>query len=105
MLLNFWRKKIKINHPTENQAAQSTDDEDEDDLGRLILEDAYWFPILGSFVLLGFYLLLKYVDPALINTVVRWYFAIITVASMWKVNYQSSLFYDVLIPARRVYLS
>lgn len=45
-------------------------------------EDAYWFPILGSCVLLGLFLLFKYVDKALLNKILGWYLAAMAVAGL-----------------------
>lgn len=41
-------------------AGEANDDEDDDDLSeRISLQDAYWFPVLGSCMLLGLYLIFK----------------------------------------------
>ncbi|BGP24694.1 minor histocompatibility antigen H13 [Rhodotorula toruloides] len=74
------------------EADEEEDDEDED-VERLTAsplpvslslnrEDAYWFPILGSGVLLGLFLLFKYVDKALLNKILGWYLAAMAVAGL-----------------------
>ncbi|KIM31641.1 hypothetical protein M408DRAFT_327119 [Serendipita vermifera MAFF 305830] len=73
-------KKQKDPNKPEDQ-----DEDDEEPVSEEIrLEDAYWFPIIGSVVLLGLYLFIKYVSTHWINILLQWYFSVITVASVWN---------------------
>ena len=49
---------------------------------RLSSEDAYWFPVIGSGVLFGFYLLFKYFNKDYINYLLTAYFAMFGAASL-----------------------
>ncbi|KAI0066116.1 hypothetical protein BV25DRAFT_1498598 [Artomyces pyxidatus] len=50
-------------------------DEDEDVLERLTSEDAWLFPVLGSIVLFGLFLVIKYLGKEWINRLMSWYFS------------------------------
>ncbi|KAG6837701.1 hypothetical protein H0H93_003503 [Arthromyces matolae] len=61
------------------------DPEDEEDISeRMSTGDAWLFPIMGSVALLGFYLVIKYLGKDWINWILRWYFSVAGVASVWK---------------------
>lgn len=49
------------------------------------MEDAKFFPILGSAVLLGLFVALKYLSKALVNTIFRGIFSITGTVSLYKV--------------------
>ncbi|KLO18374.1 hypothetical protein SCHPADRAFT_866725 [Schizopora paradoxa] len=67
---------------------QRTDDDDEDDAedigDRLSTSDAYMFPLIGSAMLLGLYLIVVYLGSEWINFFLTWYFAVFGVGSVWK---------------------
>jgi minor histocompatibility antigen H13 len=49
---------------------------------RVSSSDAYWFPVIGSGVLVGFYLLFKYFNQEYINYLLTAYFSMFGVASL-----------------------
>ncbi|CED85513.1 Uncharacterized conserved protein [Phaffia rhodozyma] len=68
-----------------------SDDEDEDDeyegdVDRISFSDAWMFPILGSCMLGGLYLLFKYVDKIWINWFVGWYFTLAGVVAVFETS-------------------
>ncbi|BGO91431.1 hypothetical protein NBRC10512_003091 [Rhodotorula toruloides] len=77
------KRKLRTLEAKDGKEAADVEEEDEDeDVERLTREDAYWFPILGSCVLLGLFLLFKYVDKALLNKILGWYLAAMAVAGL-----------------------
>ncbi|KAK7472532.1 hypothetical protein VKT23_000647 [Stygiomarasmius scandens] len=60
------------------------DEEEEEIPERVSLEDAWFFPIIGSVVLLGLFLIIKYFGKEWINWFLGWYFSIAGVVSVWK---------------------
>ncbi|CAK5268631.1 unnamed protein product, partial [Mycena citricolor] len=72
-------------------SSQDIDHDQEDDGGdeeeseeRLSSADAWLFPIMGSCVLVGLYLVIKYFGPGWINWVLGWYFALAGIGAVWK---------------------
>lgn len=63
-----------------------TDDEDEDEEEpeRLSLDDAWFFPIIGSVVLFGLFLVIKYFGKEWVNWILGWYFSFAGIGSVWK---------------------
>lgn len=62
-----------------------TDEEDEEDIpDRLSANDAYMFPVIGSGVLFGLYLVMKYLGTEWINWLLQWYFTLTGVGSVSK---------------------
>ncbi|KAG8850043.1 hypothetical protein FRB91_009395 [Serendipita sp. 411] len=61
-------------------------EEDEEPLisEELKLEDAYWFPIIGSVMLLSLYLIIKYISIRWINVFIQWYLSLAAVGSTWN---------------------
>ncbi|KAI0812793.1 signal peptide peptidase-domain-containing protein [Irpex lacteus] len=59
-------------------------DEEEEQPERLSSEDAWLFPIIGSVLLLGLYLVVKYFGKEWINWALQWYFTIAGVGSGGK---------------------
>ncbi|KAH0589439.1 Minor histocompatibility antigen H13 [Termitomyces sp. J132] len=57
---------------------------EEDVTERMSSNDAWLFPVFGSFVLFGFYLVIKYLGKEWINWFLGWYFSVAGVASVWK---------------------
>lgn len=63
------------------------DDEDEEDIvDRLTSSDAYMFPVIGSAVLGGLFLIIKYFDREWINFLLGLYFSFAGVGSVWKTS-------------------
>jgi len=60
------------------------EDEDEDIPDRLSSADAWLFPVIGSVVLFGLYLVVKYIGKEWINWLLQWYFTIAGVGSVSK---------------------
>ncbi|BGP55522.1 hypothetical protein JCM8202v2_003127 [Rhodotorula sphaerocarpa] len=60
------------------------DDEEEEPPEKLSSDDALWFPIIGSAVLLGLFLLFRYLDKRLLNRIIGAYFAVLGVAGMTR---------------------
>ncbi|CAG8702494.1 1387_t:CDS:2, partial [Acaulospora colombiana] len=70
---------------TETSDEEGTDGEEEEEhVEEIRLEDAYWFPVLGSIVLLSLYLIIKYISVYWINTFLQIYLSLATAASTWK---------------------
>ncbi|KAL5507195.1 hypothetical protein ACEPAH_6651 [Sanghuangporus vaninii] len=61
-----------------------SDDEQEDIPDRISSSDAYMFPILGSAVLFGLYLIVKFLGVEWINWLLGWYFTFAGVGSVWN---------------------
>ncbi|KDQ57607.1 hypothetical protein JAAARDRAFT_58196 [Jaapia argillacea MUCL 33604] len=69
---------------SETSTTEGEGDEEEDNGERLSSEDAWLFPILGSVVLFGLYLVVKHLGKEWINWLLRWYFAIAGIGSVSK---------------------
>ncbi|KAI9572203.1 signal peptide peptidase-domain-containing protein [Boletus coccyginus] len=63
---------------------QDDEDEDEDIPDRMSSSDAWLFPIVGSVVLFGMYVVVKYVGKEWINWLLGWYFSVAGAGSVWK---------------------
>ncbi|KAL1748691.1 signal peptide peptidase-domain-containing protein [Schizophyllum fasciatum] len=78
--------------PGEKSGARKEDDEedeDEDVMERMSSQDAYLFPIIGSAVLFGLYLVVKFLGTEWINLLLGWYFSLAGVGAVWKASTQS----------------
>ncbi|KAI0645544.1 signal peptide peptidase-domain-containing protein [Trametes meyenii] len=60
------------------------EEEEEAEAERLSSEDAYLFPVIGSAVLFGLYLIVKYFGKEWITWLLQWYFTIAGVGSVGK---------------------
>ncbi|KAI0087979.1 signal peptide peptidase-domain-containing protein [Irpex rosettiformis] len=69
--------------PKEGEVAEG-DEEEEEQAERLSSEDAWLFPIIGSALLLGLYLVVKYFGEEWINWALQWYFTIAGIGSGGK---------------------
>ncbi|KAL0581319.1 hypothetical protein V5O48_000695 [Marasmius crinis-equi] len=58
------------------------DEDDEEDIELVSMEDAWWFPIIGSVVLFGLFLVIKYIGKEWINWLLGWYFSFAGVGSV-----------------------
>ena len=63
----------------------SAEESDAEGSERLSQSDAYWFPVIGSCVLFGFYLLFTYFGKEYINLLLTAYFAVFGALSLAKV--------------------
>ncbi|KAK7692618.1 hypothetical protein QCA50_004250 [Cerrena zonata] len=86
------------NHRDHAGSGSTTDDEDEEEEieDRLSTSEAYLFPVFGSVVLFGLYMIIKYVGKEWINWLMQWYFTITGVGSVSKVTRRSALMTDIL---------
>jgi hypothetical protein len=68
-----------------------TDSDSEDEVleERITTDDAWLFPILGSGMLFGMYLLLGYLGPDWVNEILRYWFAIVSWGAVFKVDLPS----------------
>ncbi|CAL1707111.1 unnamed protein product [Somion occarium] len=68
------------------EAAATTDDEDEEEEieDRLSSSDAWFFPVIGSVILFGLYIVVKYIGKEWINWLLQWYFTVAGVGSVGK---------------------
>src|SRR5258708_3175381 len=73
-------------HKDEKDGHEDSDSEDELPEEKITTEDAWLFPILGSCILFGLYLLLRYLGPEWVNEVLRYWFAIMSWGAVFKVN-------------------
>ncbi|KAF9167161.1 hypothetical protein DFQ27_007187 [Actinomortierella ambigua] len=64
---------------------ESSDEEDEV-TETMSLEDAYMFPIFGSAVLFGLYLVFRYIDKSYVNYLITAYFSLLGVAAVTQVG-------------------
>ncbi|KAI0745709.1 signal peptide peptidase-domain-containing protein [Earliella scabrosa] len=62
----------------------ASEEEEEEEVERLSSQDAYLFPVIGSAVLLGLYLIVKYYGKEWITWLLQWYFTIAGVGSVGK---------------------
>ncbi|OSD06722.1 hypothetical protein PYCCODRAFT_1403423 [Trametes coccinea BRFM310] len=62
----------------------AVEEEEEEEVERLSSQDAYLFPVIGSAVLLGLYLIVKYFGKEWITWLLQWYFTIAGVGSVGK---------------------
>ncbi|KZT29203.1 hypothetical protein NEOLEDRAFT_1128801, partial [Neolentinus lepideus HHB14362 ss-1] len=69
---------------TKTGESEDSDDEDADIVERLSSEDAWMFPVVGSIVLFGLYLVVRYLGKEWINWLLGWYFAVAGVGSVWQ---------------------
>ncbi|KAF9244888.1 signal peptide peptidase-domain-containing protein [Melanogaster broomeanus] len=70
---------------TDKRSILQDDEVDEEDIpDRMSSSDAWMFPIIGSVVLFGLYMIVKYFGTEWINWVLGWYFSIAGVGSVWK---------------------
>ncbi|KAL8687123.1 MAG: hypothetical protein Q9224_005246, partial [Gallowayella concinna] len=68
-----------------NDIEDEPEEEVESQIEGLNATDAIWFPILAGCTLGGLYLVIKWLeDPALLNTILNWYFAIFGVVGVAK---------------------
>ncbi|KAI4111781.1 MAG: hypothetical protein LQ339_000238 [Xanthoria mediterranea] len=88
-------------------AQDDLEDEVESQIEGLAASDAIWLPLLAGCTLGGLYVIIKWLeDPALLNKVLNWYFAIFGVygvAKMFKDTIENIV--ECVFPARYIYAS
>ncbi|KAL8672713.1 MAG: hypothetical protein Q9168_002838 [Polycauliona sp. 1 TL-2023] len=68
-----------------NAAQDDIEDEVESQIESLSASDAIWLPLLAGCTLGGLYVIIKWLeDPALLNTVLNWYFAVFGIYGIAK---------------------
>jgi hypothetical protein len=70
-----------------------SDSEDEVLEEKITTGDAWLFPILGSCMLFGLYLLLRYLGPEWVNEILRYWFAVVSWGAVFKVSTLACLIY------------
>lgn len=79
-ILKAAKKKRKSGTETDDSdsGSESDSDSEEDDmLDRVTSSDAMWFPIMGSAVLFGLFLIFKYLNKEYINLLLSFYFGFV----------------------------
>ncbi|TEB06230.1 hypothetical protein FA13DRAFT_1750168 [Coprinellus micaceus] len=74
----------KPNRSEKRPSDKDIDDDEAEDGEHMTLGDAYLFPIIGSFALVGLYLIVKFFGKEWINWFLGWYFSLAGVGSVWK---------------------
>ncbi|KAG7091048.1 hypothetical protein E1B28_010107 [Marasmius oreades] len=74
--------KDKEKKKTEKDEDEDESEDNDEDMEVVSLEDAWWFPVIGSFVLFGLFLVIKYFGKEWINWVLGWYFSFAGVGSI-----------------------
>ncbi|KAI0769775.1 signal peptide peptidase-domain-containing protein [Trametes elegans] len=69
---------------TRPSGTESDGGEEEEEVERLSSQDAYLFPVIGSAVLFGLYLIVKYFGKDWITWLLQWYFTVAGVGSVGK---------------------
>ncbi|KAI9068274.1 hypothetical protein FKP32DRAFT_1562055 [Trametes sanguinea] len=76
---------VRYSHSKETRTPGADVEEDEEEeVERLSSQDAYLFPVIGSAVLFGLYLIVKYFGKEWITWLLQWYFTIAGVGSVGK---------------------
>ncbi|GAC93462.1 hypothetical protein PHSY_001027 [Pseudozyma hubeiensis SY62] len=80
-LLKAVKKKRKSSRASDDSDSDSDSDsesdEDDDVLDRVTSSDAMWFPIMGSAVLFGLFLIFKYLNKKYVNLLLSFYFGFV----------------------------
>ncbi|KAI0793199.1 signal peptide peptidase-domain-containing protein [Abortiporus biennis] len=74
-----------IKHKTADGVPIDDDEDEEEEVeDRLSSQDAWLFPVIGSVLLFGLYMVVKYIGKEWINFLLQWYFTIAGVGSVGK---------------------
>lgn len=80
-LLKAAKKKRKSSRGSDDSGSDSDSDSDSDEddevLDRVTWSDAMWFPIMGSAVLFGLFLIFKYLNKKYVNLLLSFYFGFV----------------------------
>ncbi|SNX84461.1 related to Minor histocompatibility antigen H13 [Melanopsichium pennsylvanicum] len=74
------KKKRKLGHDSSDSGSDTESDSDldnDDVLDRVTSSDAMWFPIMGSIVLFGLFLIFKYLNKTYVNLLLGFYFGFV----------------------------
>ncbi|KAG0227881.1 hypothetical protein BGW42_002535 [Actinomortierella wolfii] len=82
--LKKWKNPNEKKKKTHDSDDESSDEEDETET--MSLEDAYMFPIFGSAVLFGLYLVFRFIDKSYVNYLITAYFSLLGVAAVTQVG-------------------
>ena len=93
--------------PAKKKKAQGEDDEEDSTetlqkMEGLSPTDAIMFPILAGSTLAGLYFIIKWLeDPAILNTILNWYFAVFGVLGVAKLFTDAmGLFHSIIFPSK-----
>ncbi|KAI0694000.1 signal peptide peptidase-domain-containing protein [Cerioporus squamosus] len=78
------RGSLSKRNTSPRQPGSEPEEEEEEEVDRLSSQDAYLFPVIGSVVLFGLYLIVKYYGKEWITWLLQWYFTIAGVGSVGK---------------------
>ncbi|SPO25523.1 related to Minor histocompatibility antigen H13 [Ustilago trichophora] len=78
-ILKAAKKKRKSGDDSHDSDSETDSDSDDDDdvLDRVTSSDAMWFPIMGSAVLFGLFLIFKYLNKKYVNLLLSFYFGFV----------------------------
>ncbi|CDU22661.1 uncharacterized protein SPSC_01291 [Sporisorium scitamineum] len=72
------RNATKVSDESDSESESDSDSEDDDDaLDKVTSSDAMWFPIMGSAVLFGLFLIFKYLNKKYVNLLLSFYFGFV----------------------------
>ena len=74
-------------HKSKDEKSEYVDSDGEDEIleEKITTDDAWLFPIFGSCMLFGLYLLLKYFGTEWVNEILRYWFAFMSWGAVFKV--------------------
>lgn len=75
-------------HKDKDEKDRHGDSDGEDDVleEKITTDDAWLFPIFGSCMLFGLYLLLRYLGPEWVNEILRYWFAVMSWGAVFRVH-------------------
>lgn len=77
-LIKAAKKKRKDGNDSDDSDSDSdSDSEDDDVMEKVTSSDAMWFPIMGSLVLFGLFLIFKYLNKKYVNLLLSFYFGFV----------------------------
>ncbi|SJX62961.1 uncharacterized protein SRS1_13785 [Sporisorium reilianum f. sp. reilianum] len=71
------RKSAKDSDESDSDTDSDSEDDDDDALDKVTSSDAMWFPIMGSAVLFGLFLVFKYLNKNYVNLLLSFYFGFV----------------------------
>ena len=74
-------------HKSKDEKSEYVDSDDEDEIleEKITTDDAWMFPIFGSCMLFGLFLLLRYFGTEWVNEILRYWFAFMSWGAVFKV--------------------
>lgn len=76
-LVKAAKKKARGNSSDASDSESSSDDDDNTTSEKLTSSDAMWFPIMGSCVLFGLFLIFRYLNKEYVNMLLGFYFGVV----------------------------